>query len=137
MEEDIDINRAFKKLLTMVSDIVVLNRDRLEYSQMFLNSKKWCGFMIERGLMFHPEAVLQFIHHGIERNYCVDDKMLRSLEDKLNLIVEANTPKTETENVENEDEEEYYDDGLLAQASNMLQRITQSADIKSEQKTEL
>merc|ERR1711860_193963 len=116
------------------SDVVVLNRNRLEYSQMFLNSKKWCGFMIERGLVFHPEAVLQFINHGIERSYCVEEKMLRSLRSKLELIVDANTPDLEWK-VENDDldgdenEEEYYDDVLLTQSSNMLKYIEQNFDI--------
>ena len=136
-EADIDINRAYKKLLTMVSDVVVLNRNRLEYSQMFLNSKKWCGFMIERGLMFHPEAVLQFINHGIERNYCVENKMLRSLRDKLEFIVEVNTPRTgstgrapmEGDLEGSGIEEEYHDDSLLTQSSNMLQYIAQNFDI--------
>ncbi len=63
-----NMERGFKKLLTMVSDIVVLNGNRIEYNRMFLNSGKWCGFMIEKGLMFHTESVLQFINYALERN---------------------------------------------------------------------
>ena len=135
-ERDKDIERAYRKLLTMVSDIVVLNRNRLEYSQMFLNSKKWCGFMIERGLLFHPEVVLQFINHGIERNYCAEEKLLRSLRSKLELIIHANTPNTASRHDnahmdrDGEDEDEdYYDDFLLTQSSNMLRYIDQNFDI--------
>ena len=126
-----NMERAFKKLLTMVSDIVVLNRNRLEYSRMFLKSGKWCGFMIEKGLMFHPESVLQFVNYGLERNYCVDDKMLRSLISKLEQIIQQNTPKDNGE----EEDEDYYDDFLLTQSTNMLKYIKQNFDI--DKKTEL
>ena len=137
-----NMERAFKKLLTMVSDIVVLNRNRLEYSRMFLSSGKWCGFMIEKGLMFHTDAVLQFINHGLERNYCVEDKMLKSLKEKLNKIIVQNTPKpkdkestnSDTNDVE-QDDEDYADDFLLTQSTNMLRFIEQNFDI--DKKTEL
>ena len=143
-----NMERAFKKLLTMVSDIVILNRNRLEYSRMFLKSGKWCGFMIERGLMFHTDVVLQYINHGLERNYCVEDKMLKSLKSKLSKIIEQNTPKPKgkessrnaKDDTEEEEEEDYVDESLLTQATNMLKYIEQNFNViesDSDQKTEL
>ena len=131
-----NMERAFKKLLTMISDIVVLNRNSLEYSRMFLKSGKWCGFMIEKGLMFHPDSVLQFITEGVQRNYCVEQQMLVSLKQKLKQIIAQNTPKNNKDkDVKDEEEEAFYDEELLSQSSNMLRYIEQNFDI--DRKTEL
>ena len=132
-DDDDNINnlkRAFKKLLTMISDIVVLNGNKLEYSGMFLKDRRWCGLMVDKGLLFHPESVLQFIDFGLQRNYCVDGEMLTSLKSKLNKIKDENTPKSDEI-----EEDEYYDESLLTQSTNMLQHI--DTNFKTKQKTEL
>merc|ERR1712154_619440 len=104
------------------------------YSGMFLKSGKWCGFMIEKGLLFHPESVLQFVDYGLQRNYCVGDKMLVSLKNKLSKIIHQNTPNKNRDS-NDEDEEEYHDEVLLTQSVNMLKYIQKNFDI--DKKTEL